>query len=125
MRQGEIVRVTTLEDLPAAAAVDKETYTKLGVRSILAIPLSFEGSERYTISISSHEEVHAWPEDYIPRLQMMGEILINTMERKRAREQLEERLRFETLLADLSARFVALAPRQMDSQIEDAQASRV
>ena len=32
-----------------------------------------------------------------------------------------ERLRFETLLADLSARFVNLAPRQMDSQIEDAQ----
>ena len=32
-----------------------------------------------------------------------------------------ERLRFETLLAGISMRFVALAPRQMDSQIEDAQ----
>ncbi len=38
LRQGEVVRVTTLEDLPAAAAVDKETYTKLGTRSILTIP---------------------------------------------------------------------------------------
>ena len=82
--RGEVVRVTTLDDLPAAAAVDKETYRKLGIRSILAIPLSFEGSARYAVSITSRREERAWPEEYIPRLQMMGEILINTLERKRA-----------------------------------------
>ena len=35
--------------------------------------------------------------------------------------QLEERLRFETLLADLSARFVGLAAEALDREIEDAQ----
>jgi PAS domain S-box-containing protein len=121
LQRGEVVRVTTLDDLPVEAVVDKEIYRKLGVRSILTIPISFEGTIRYTVSIASRSEERAWPEEYIPRLQMMGEILINTLERKRAREQLEERLRFETLLAEISAHFVALAADQVDSQIEDAQ----
>ena len=37
------------------------------------------------------------------------------------RNSLEERLRFETLLADLSARFVNLPADQVDTAIEDAQ----
>jgi transcriptional regulator with GAF, ATPase, and Fis domain len=35
--------------------------------------------------------------------------------------QLEERIRFETLLADLSARFVGLPPEALDREIEEAQ----
>lgn len=35
--------------------------------------------------------------------------------------QLEERIRFETLLADLSARFVGLPAEALDREIEDAQ----
>jgi formate hydrogenlyase transcriptional activator len=36
-------------------------------------------------------------------------------------KELEERLRFETLLADISARFVNLLPDQIDGEIEEAQ----
>src|SRR5512139_1867535 len=35
--------------------------------------------------------------------------------------QLEERIRFETLLADLSARFVGFPAEELDREIEDAQ----
>ena len=35
--------------------------------------------------------------------------------------ELEERLRFETLLADISARFVNLPADQIDNEIEEAQ----
>ena len=37
------------------------------------------------------------------------------------RTELEERLRFETLLAEISARFVNLPADRIDSEIEDAQ----
>ncbi len=37
------------------------------------------------------------------------------------RTELEERLRFETLLAEISARFVNLPADRIDSHIEDAQ----
>jgi two-component system, NarL family, sensor kinase len=38
---------------------------------------------------------------------------------KRAKETLQERLRFEKLLSDLSARFVNIPPDRVDSEIED------
>jgi PAS domain S-box-containing protein len=41
--------------------------------------------------------------------------------REQAEETLKERLLFETLLADLSARFVNLPVEQVDSEIQDAQ----
>ena len=45
----------------------------------------------------------------------------NITERKRAEENLTERLKFETLLSDLSAEFIDLHADQMDSKIENAQ----
>ncbi len=39
-------------------------------------------------------------------------------ERKRVEQALEERLRFERLLSDVSARFVTISPDQVDSEIE-------
>jgi hypothetical protein len=35
--------------------------------------------------------------------------------------ELEERLRFETLIADLSSKFVNLPPNKVDDEIMDAQ----
>ena len=39
------------------------------------------------------------------------------------KQELEERLRFEKLLTDISARFVNLPAKQIDGAIEDAQRS--
>ena len=42
-------------------------------------------------------------------------------ERKRTEAELADRFRFETLLAELSARFVHVPADQIDGEIEDAQ----
>ena len=46
-------------------------------------------------------------------------VSLDITERKQAEEALEERLRFERLLSDLSARFVNIPPDRVDSEIED------
>ena len=46
--------------------------------------------------------------------------LRNITERKRAEKKLKERLEFEILLADLSARFVSIPPEKVDMQIDEA-----
>jgi PAS domain S-box-containing protein len=45
----------------------------------------------------------------------------NITERKRAEKELADRFRFETLLAELSARFVHVPAEQIDGEIKDAQ----
>jgi formate hydrogenlyase transcriptional activator len=51
---------------------------------------------------------------------IMG-VSIDITERKLAEQALKERLRFETLLAEISSHFVNLPADQIDSEIEDAQ----
>ncbi|HVN23553.1 MAG TPA: sigma 54-interacting transcriptional regulator [Syntrophorhabdales bacterium] len=118
LRSGEIVRIVTLDQLPEEASVDRETFERIGIRSILIIPVSLEGSVSYTLSISSRSQERVWADEYIPRLQLMGEILVNAIERRRSAAQLEERLRFEQLLSGLSARFVNVAPDNVDAEVE-------
>jgi formate hydrogenlyase transcriptional activator len=56
------------------------------------------------------------------RLQEANERMQAEMtERKRTEQVLGERLKFETLLAEISARFVVLPAKRIDSDIEDAQ----
>jgi GAF domain-containing protein len=89
LAQGENIWIPTLDRLPAEAAADKETYRNLGVRSFLIIPIFIENLPGYAISVSLHQEARVWPQDYIPRLQLLGEILINALERKRTEESLD------------------------------------
>ena len=48
-------------------------------------------------------------------------VSIDITERKQAEQLLEERLRFETLLAEISARFINLPVHRIASEIEGAQ----
>ena len=68
------------------------------------------------------EELRARLDVAQQRLQEANERMQAEMtECKRTEQVLEERLRFETLLAEISARFVNLPADRIDSEIEDAQ----
>jgi transcriptional regulator with GAF, ATPase, and Fis domain len=50
--------------------------------------------------ISSVHEQREWPEEYVPRLRLLGEMLVNTLERARALEDLQhlrEKLEHENI----------------------------
>jgi two-component system sensor histidine kinase/response regulator len=91
LARGEILCIPTLDRLPAEAAVEREVYRKLGVRSFLIIPVLIEGLPRYAIAISSHQEERVWPLDYISRLELMGRMIVNSLEAKRAESSLRQK----------------------------------
>jgi formate hydrogenlyase transcriptional activator len=86
----------TLDDLPAEAAVDKQTMELWKVRSGLYIPIAALRSSEYSLGISSAETGRTCPEEYIPRLRLLGELFVNALERsigERALRESEARLR--------------------------------
>lgn len=115
--QREAMSVSTLEDMPPEASVDKRKFREWGVQSHLHIPVII-GSRTYIIGINAVRKERAWPEEYIPRLRLLGEIFVNALERRRARLELDERLRFEQLISALSASFVDLKPEAVDAEVE-------
>jgi transcriptional regulator with GAF, ATPase, and Fis domain len=113
----EVVSFSRLEDAPAEAVVDKKTWSEWGIRSNLVIPIISGELVDHIIAINSVKSERVWPEEYFSRLRLLGETFVNALERRQVRLQIEERLRFEGLLSNLSTGFVNLSPDKVVSEI--------
>jgi len=113
----QVVAFATRDELPSEAAVDRQTYEGFEIRSSLEIPITIGASLEYLISINSVKNECAFPEEYIPRLRLLGEILVNTLQLAHTQRQLEDRLRFEGLISDLSAGFVNIPSQEIEGAI--------
>ena len=117
IRKHEVVAYSRLDDLPPEAGVDKQTWTEWGILSNVNIPILVGEPIDHIISINSVKRERVWPEELFPRFQILGEIFVNALERKRGQLELEERLRFERFISDLAAGFVNLSVEEIGGQI--------
>jgi formate hydrogenlyase transcriptional activator len=118
VKKREVVIYSRIDDVPPEADIDKKTWTDWGIRSNLVIPILTGETVNHVIAINSVKSERVWPEEFIPRLQLLGEIFVNSIERERIQLQLENMLKFEVMLSVLSARFVSLPSDQVDVEIE-------
>lgn len=92
-------RMNRLEDLPPEAERDRQSWAAQGACSSLDIPLLVGQTTHYVISIQHTAHECEWPEEYVSRLRLLGEVFINALERKKTYETLREseaRLRLAT-----------------------------
>jgi formate hydrogenlyase transcriptional activator len=87
---GEVVKFSSLSELPPEADKDRETWLAMGVQSNLAIPLTFGTSTTHAITFNNMKTERSWPEEYIPRLRMICEVFINALMRKQTDKELRE-----------------------------------
>jgi DNA-binding NtrC family response regulator len=92
IHQREIHSFSKLDDLPADANVDRQTNIKWGIRSGLYIPILIGEAVAQIFAIDSVMSERVWPDELIPRLQLLGEIFANALERTRMENELRERL---------------------------------
>lgn len=71
-----------LEGLPPEAEQDRLSWIAMGVKSNLTIPLFCANGVRYLLTIQSLSNEHRWPKEFIPRLNLLGEIFVNALERR-------------------------------------------
>jgi len=108
LRAGKVISASSLEDLPAEAARDKEICRHFGIKSALTIPLSAgRGPLIGALSFNDTKEERLWPEALVKRLQVVAQIFANALVRKQSDEairaataenkQLRERLERENV----------------------------
>jgi PAS domain S-box-containing protein len=106
----EVMFVSSLDDLPADANVDRQSCIKWGIRSYVNIPILVGESVTHIIHVSSLQSERVWPEELFPRLRLLGEIFVNGLERKRAEEASRESERMlrqnENDLRELAGRLI-------------------
>jgi signal transduction histidine kinase/ABC-type uncharacterized transport system substrate-binding protein len=85
LRRGETVRFTRIEELPESeAAVDQQTYRRLGIKSQVAIPLTVEGVVTGALAFSAVLTERTWQDEFVQRLQLLGEVFANILSRRRS-----------------------------------------
>ena len=117
LQRGHLVRFSRQDDLPAEATIDRRSYEASGTQSGLSLPLRAEDSILGVLSFESIRRERTWPDELVHRLQLLSEVFTSALERRRAELALNERLRFEALLSELSAGFSALSAAHVDSEI--------
>jgi transcriptional regulator with GAF, ATPase, and Fis domain len=61
-----------------------------------------------------------WPSELVQRLQLVGQVFANALQRKRTQERIDELLGFEQLLSHLSAGLINLQVENFDKEIEQS-----
>ena len=81
---GRLITASSVEDLPAEAAVDRETCRRFGIQSALCIPLSVGGEP--PVGALGFNTLHAerdWPDALVKRLQLVAQVFTNALSRRR------------------------------------------
>ena len=98
--QGVHVTVSRLDDLPPEALTDRNSHAAMGARSTLNIPLLSGGRVSHAIVIQSLSGERSWPDECIPRLRLLGHIVVTALVRKKADQALRESEARLSLAAD-------------------------
>jgi PAS domain S-box-containing protein len=112
----KVVAFKSLGDLPAEASIDKQTYEAMGIKANLNIPVVDTRSDVYSLVLNSIRSERVWPEVYIPRLRVLGEILGNALLRKKTEEATRES---ERVLRENENELRGLAGRLIYAQEEE------
>jgi PAS domain S-box-containing protein len=91
----EVVHIPRVADLPAELRTEKEEFALQGIQSLIAVPLIYRGAVMGFLGLDVVRSEKTWSEQSIALLKIVGDIFVNTLENKRAREALQ--LAYQTL----------------------------
>ena len=123
LQAGRIVAVSSLEEMPAEAAHDREVCRQLGVKSNLSIPLSAGGGPLIgVLGLNTTRAERDWPDALVNQLQLIGQIFTNALARKSfelALRESEERLSVATDSGDMGLWVLAVAHKLLSAWVDE------
>jgi two-component sensor histidine kinase len=87
----EAIYIPRVSALPPEAQAEKEFIQARRTQSVLVVPLALGGRLIGFLGFDSIREEKTWTEEAIPLLQIVGEIFVNALERRKTEEALKTR----------------------------------
>ena len=94
----ESIHVPRVADMPESAKAEKELQESQSVQSFVIVPMVYGGSLVGFLGFDSIRTEKTWTEEDIALLKMIGEIFVNTLERKQAEERIKHHVQRLTTL---------------------------
>jgi PAS domain S-box-containing protein len=120
MRQGRPLIFSSIDELPSEASNERRYVRSAGIQASIILPMMVGGSVIGNFGLDAMRVPRRWPDKFIQRLQVLKDILAAALMRQRQQRVIEQQLSFEKLVADISSRFVRVAPEGVDDQIQIA-----
>ena len=76
------VLVSSIAEIPAEAAIEREAWMQLPIRSALTLPIEIGAGIGYMIVLNTVHQEREWPDFFVSRLRVLGELLAISLERK-------------------------------------------
>jgi len=109
LNNNEPINIKDVSQLPDEAGVEKETLKRLGVKSVIQIPLNAYGKLIGFIGLGNDLDTTLWSEEIVEILRVLGEILANTLHSKEAEKEIIRARNFaENLLETANSLIVTL-----------------
>jgi PAS domain S-box-containing protein len=89
MRAGRMIRLTSLEDLPAHATGEREILEPQGITSLLVLPMSFDGRLLGFVGFDHVRTSHAWTDTEVSMLRVCSAAFASAFERRSLERRLE------------------------------------
>jgi formate hydrogenlyase transcriptional activator len=119
VEENRVVVFSSTDQLPREAGVDKATYHEWGIQSVLALPIMVDGSIDYNMVITADRHAFAWPKIRIPRLRLLGEVLVKALVLARSQMTSAVRQQFEILVSNISAGFLLIQPGSVENHLDE------
>jgi PAS domain S-box-containing protein len=81
---GEAIVFSSLDELPEAAAVDRESFRAFSVMSNVTIPISVAETPGFVFSLGSSRAEHSWDHSLLPRIRLVAEVLVTAYARSQS-----------------------------------------
>jgi transcriptional regulator with GAF, ATPase, and Fis domain len=117
-RGGTIRAGPGLTGLPEEAEALREQLERDGITSGVVVPVVVEGQAVGMLGLDTLAKPRYYPDPLVERLRVLADVIGSTLVRTRAEEKVQQRLRFEGLLAELSRRCVEVPPEELEREIE-------
>ena len=91
--QGETLIISRINDLPAEADCDRQSFLRYGTQSMVGVPLSAGGGDVFgllTFAVVGRER--HWPEAVVRQFELVAQIFANALVRKHTEQALGEQL---------------------------------
>jgi GAF domain-containing protein len=93
LNQSETIHISNVAALPPEARQEQTLFTKLGVLSLLAVPMIYQNTLIGILGIDTFQQTHVWRPKDISILKITGEMITNVLKRKEIEKH--EKLAYE------------------------------
>lgn len=86
---GEVLQIPSVDNLPIEARIEKKEFQRQGIRSLLSVPMIYQGEIIGFFGFDSDKIEINWSNDSVALLQVVATIIVNALENKKVHEQLQ------------------------------------